>query len=97
MASNILNKAKPKVAPPPPKEEEPPAAAASSPGKEPTADKMEETAASPTVNGEQQAAAADTAVPAEMDVDWALRGVYIDNSNKFSGAVFFIYFIFFGR
>ncbi len=70
MASNILNKAKPKVAPPtPPKEEqELPAAAASSPGKEPAADKMEETAA-PTVNGEQPQAAADTAVPAEMDVD----------------------------
>jgi hypothetical protein len=69
MASNILNKAKPKVAPPPPpKEEEPPAAAGSSPGKEPAADKMEETAAQPTVNGDQQAAA-DTAVPAEMDVD----------------------------
>lgn len=68
MASNILNKAKPKVTPPPPKEE----AATTANSNSSKEDKMEGSEAeqqqqqpnSPTVNG-----GPNTAVPNEMDVD----------------------------
>jgi uncharacterized membrane protein len=59
MASNILNKAKPKVTPPPPKEEP------ASPKEAASPQKMEgEEPASTTVNGE-----VPTTTPKEMDVD----------------------------
>jgi hypothetical protein len=58
MASNILNKAKPKVTPPPPKEEANKDAASAD---KMEADQQQQQPASPTVNG--------SAPPNEMDVD----------------------------